>query len=184
MTVRTLLPYLIKNIHVIFHYLSRSHTAIVHKIELFSNKLFFVSGSHDKTLKVWNFNGECVQTLTDNDENGIRCLKLLYEGEKQLLLASSYNRIKMYDLTMAECVSVLTSHGSDILCMELLTNQPSMNVLASGDQEGRIKLWDLKRMLFTKNLLGHKNDILCLKVNFLKIYFHSDSFKNYFINLQ
>jgi WD40 repeat protein len=110
-----------------------------------------------------------VQTLTDNDDNGIRCLKLINEekeeGDKrQLLLASSYNRIKLYDLDKCECVSVLHSHGSDILCMEQLTDQGSANVLASGDQEGRIKLWNLKRMLFMKNLLGHKNDILCLKV--------------------
>ena len=142
----------------------------MHKIEIFPNKCSFISGSHDKNIRIWNLNdlgGECVETLLDDDGNGIRCLKLVNEG--QYLISSSFTNLTVWDVGKGERLNVLRSHWCEILCLELFSVDDE-HLLASADQGGNILLWNLKTMTMKTTMHAHKGDILCLKVIEIKIY--------------
>ena len=98
-----------------------------------------VSGSKDKTLKVWDLNsGECLQTLTGHSRN-VKCLVLLYNGH---VASGSYDKtIKIWNIEKGQCIKTLQGHSGLVLILEVLVNDD----LLSCSSDKTIKVWYLKK---------------------------------------
>lgn len=70
----------------------------------------FASGSHDKTIKLWDAQKpqKALNTLTGN-KNGIWSLNYSHDG-KRLLSASSEGLCKIWDVKSGKCTTELTAH--------------------------------------------------------------------------
>ena len=88
-------------------------------ILLFSNPNFsgniIVSGSTDRTLKVWDSeNGACVHTLYGHTST-VRCMHL---HKNRVVSGSRDATLRMWDIVTGECLHVLLGHVAAVRCVQ------------------------------------------------------------------
>ena len=115
---------------------------------------FIVSCSDDKTIKFWNIYSQKKNKfefeLINSEEEGIQTIKQINEN---LLISSSYNKLKIWDLNLKNVIKIFSGHQKDIMSICLLNN----NKIISGSYDKTIKIWDINNNECEKNLIGHKS---------------------------
>ncbi|XP_067682984.1 F-box/WD repeat-containing protein 7-like [Haliotis asinina] len=128
-----------------------------------------VSGSSDKTVKVWNIRTNApwsVQTLVGHSGT-VRCLHL--EGSR-LVSGSSDKTIKVWDLSTRDswssiaCKVTMIGHTDTVRCLQVDDDK-----VISGSYDKTLKVWDLKTGNCRRTLRGHNAAVLCVHFNESKI---------------
>lgn len=128
-----------------------------------------VSGSSDKTIKVWNIRTNAqwsVQTLVGHSGT-VRCLHL--EGNR-LVSGSTDCMIKVWDLSTQEswssiaCKVTMMGHTDTVRCLQV----DDLKVV-SGSYDKTLKVWDLSTGKCTMTLRGHQAAVLCIHFNDTKV---------------
>ena len=95
----------------------------------------------DKTIRLWNINGELLHTLTGHT-NTIRSIKFSPDGKN--LASSSLDRtIKLWDLG-GNLLHTMYGHQDHIWDVEF---SPDGKILASSSRDKTVKLWNLQQEL-------------------------------------
>lgn len=124
-----------------------------------------VSGSHDKTIKVWNVKTNSpwsVMTLAGHSGE-VRCLHL--EGNR-LVSGSTDLTIKVWDLSISvawssiACRVTMVGHTDTVRCVQM---DQAMDQVVSGSYDTTLKVWQLKTGLCTKTLRGHSGPVLAIQ---------------------
>ncbi len=115
------------------------HSEGIRCLTISPNGQILATGSHDKTIKLWDLpSGQLRATLTGHS-HWIKSLAISPDG--QILASGSYDKtIKLWDLPNGQLRATLTGHSGNIEC---LTISPDSQILASGASDKSIKLWDL-----------------------------------------
>ena len=107
-----------------------------------------ISGSDDKTIKIWkDYNN--IKTIEEHD-NSIRSLCQI---NKNYFASGSFDcSIKIWDINTWECIQTLIGHDSNIICVISLNNNnqknPNLNyikkplLIASCSNDKTIKIWE------------------------------------------
>lgn len=128
-----------------------------------------VSGSSDKTIKVWNIRTNAqwsVQTLVGHSGT-VRCLHL--EG-KRLVSGSTDKSIKVWDLSTQEswssiaCKVTMIGHTETVRCLQVDDDK-----VVSGSYDKTLKVWDIKSGECRITLRGHQAAVLCVHFNDTKL---------------
>lgn len=123
-----------------------------------------VSGSHDKTIKVWNVKTNSpwsVMTLAGHSGE-VRCLHL--EGNR-LVSGSTDLSIKVWDLDIQQCWSsiacrvTMVGHSDTVRCV--LMNRKKDRVI-SGSYDTTLKVWGLKTGVCQATFWGHSGPVLAI----------------------
>ena len=115
-----------------------------------------VTGSHDKTVRVWDAKGQCLRCLEHLVH--VNALAVLPCG---LLATGSDNIIRAWDTETGQCVFLLRGHMSRVSALAMLPD----GRLASGSTDKSIKLWDLgtRKCVHTNENSGDGiNAMVCL----------------------
>ncbi len=118
-----------------------------------------VSGSHDKTIKVWNLlSGECEATFSGHTDY-VRALTVLQDG--RLASGSADNTVKIWNLLTGECEATLSGHASYVYALTVLQD----GRLASGSHDNTIKVWNTPLTEQCEATLSdHTNHVMALAV--------------------
>ncbi|KAJ3197220.1 hypothetical protein HK101_005250 [Irineochytrium annulatum] len=102
-----------------------------------------VTGSLDKTVKIWDIDtGECLKTLFGHEE-GVWCVS---SDTLRIVSGSNDHRVNVWDLENGEYMYSLTSgHSGPVTCCHM-----SDTKIATGGDDGNVIFWDFK----------HKDDVL------------------------
>ncbi|XP_022245802.1 probable E3 ubiquitin ligase complex SCF subunit sconB [Limulus polyphemus] len=128
-----------------------------------------VSGSSDKTIKVWNIRTNSpwsVMTLVGHSGT-VRCLHL--EGNR-LVSGSSDCTIKVWDLSTQHtwssiaCKVTMVGHTDTVRCLQVDDEK-----VVSGSYDQSLKVWNIKTGLCKMTLRGHEGAVLCLQFDESKI---------------
>lgn len=128
-----------------------------------------VSGSSDKTIKVWNIRTNAqwsVQTLVGHSGT-VRCLHL--EGNR-LVSGSTDCMIKVWDLSTQEswssiaCKVTMTGHSDTVRCLQVDDQK-----VVSGSYDKTLKIWDINSGRCKLTLRGHQAAVLCVHFNDTKV---------------
>ncbi|KAG2192369.1 putative platelet-activating factor acetylhydrolase ib alpha subunit [Mucor mucedo] len=100
---------------------------------------YVITGSRDKTIKIWNTNGQLLHNMVGHD-NWIRGL-VVHPSGKYLLSASDDKTIKIWDLKTGRCSKTLEAHSHFVTCIAYCHTSP---VVATGSVDQTIKLWQCR----------------------------------------
>ncbi|KRX76925.1 F-box/WD repeat-containing protein 7 [Trichinella sp. T6] len=122
-----------------------------------------VSGSTDRTVKVWDSEtGECIHTLYGHTST-VRCLAL--KGNI-LVSGSRDSNLRVWNIDTGECIRVFYGHLAAVRCVQFDGKR-----VVSGAYDYTIKVWDISTPsdLPVHTLLGHTNRVYSLQVFFFAV---------------
>lgn len=103
-----------------------------------------VSGSRDKTVKLWNTLGECKYTITEDGHQGwVTCVRFSPSAKNPLMVSGGMDKVvKVWSLSNCKLVTNLVGHTGFI---NAITVSPDGSLCASGGKDGTAMLWDLNK---------------------------------------
>ena len=163
------------------------HQNAVQAVAIAPNRQMLVTGSSDKTIKLWNLpklwekdpqnpgDAAAFLTATLRGHTG-RVRALAISSDSQTLASGSNdNTIKLWNLapegetggyarndSPPYLRSTLTDHVGAVYALAFL---PDRNILISGSADWTIKIWDLTTQQTIKTLRGHQGSIRALAVS-------------------
>ena len=124
------------------------HTAAnVNCVEWHPNCNYIITGSDDKTARLWDIQSGRTVRLLDGCGAGINTVKVSPGG--QYAAASDYNGVvHVWDLGMGKKItelrSQLSSHKQDAVMVHALSFSPCGTALATGGDDSCVRLWDVR----------------------------------------
>ena len=124
----------------------RGHTKAIKCLQVTSLESYSIplaiSGSLDKTLKIWDVKcGSCIQTLNGHSD-GVWCMAVL--GKRHIVSGSKDDYLKVWDLNTGNCLHTLEGHSSWVSCVTTFGE----DVVVSGSNDKNLKVWQLKEAKF------------------------------------
>jgi WD40 repeat protein/serine/threonine protein kinase len=129
------------------------HTGGVEAVAITPDGQQFVSGSEDKTLRVWNLaRGECLRTL-EGHTGGVEAVAITPDG-RQVVSGSWDETLRVWDLSRGECLRTLEGHKE---CVSAVAITPDGRQVVSGSWDETLRVWDLASGECLRTLEGHTN---------------------------
>jgi WD40 repeat protein len=136
------------------------HDSVVTSVNFSPDGKTLVSGSGDKTIKLWNVEtGQEIRTLKGHD-SVVSSVNFSPDG-KTLVSGSWDNTIKLWNVETGKEIRTFKGHD------ELVTSvnfSPDGKTLVSGSWDKTIKLWNVETGQEIRTLKGHDNSVI--SVNF------------------
>ncbi len=137
------------------------HTGSVWSIALGSNGQTLVSGSSDKTIKVWNLDtGQLLRTLSRHSDT-IRSVTLSSDGQT-LVSGSGDKTIKIWNLQTGKLLRTLSGHSGPVWSVALSRDGQT---LVSGSEDNTIKIWNLQTGELRHTLFGHSGQVFSVALS-------------------
>ncbi|QLE57665.1 WD40 repeat domain-containing protein [Nostoc sp. TCL26-01] len=143
-----------------------SHTLIGHTDAvwsvIFSNDgKTVVSGSTDKTIKVWNLDtGEVISTLRGH-RDVVRAMALSHDGQT-LISGSGDKTIKIWDFQTLKLKRTLSHHASPVWSVAI---SPDGQTLVSGHEDGTINIWNFPTGQLLRTIKGHEGRVFSVAMS-------------------
>ena len=101
-----------------------------------------VSGSRDKSIKLWNTLGVCKYTIQDEGHSDwVSCVRFSPNSSNPIIVSAGWDKlVKVWDLANVRLKTNLIGHSGHLNCV---TISPDGSLCASGGKDGYAMLWDL-----------------------------------------
>ncbi|KAJ2356963.1 U3 small nucleolar RNA-associated protein [Coemansia sp. RSA 2618] len=121
-------------------YTFQAHDKDINSIRIAPGNRIFVTGSQDKTAKVWDTDtGKPLGTLQGH-RRGVWNIAIS-PTDRVIATASSDRMIKLWSLSDFACLKTFEGHTNSVLCVEFVAGGQQ---LISTGSDGLIKLWNIK----------------------------------------
>ncbi|CAI2374585.1 unnamed protein product [Moneuplotes crassus] len=119
----------------------------------------FISGSHDRTIKIWDLNTlKCIKT-TSEDSKGIWCLDYSPSG-KEILSSSGSGVCKIWDAKTGKATEKLSAHKGSTYWGAY---SESGNLMVTGGFDKTIYVWSRKKTSKPAlKLIGNQSKVRCV----------------------
>jgi len=131
------------------------HTDVVDSVEITYDGNIGVSGSWDKTLRLWNLDsGVCLNILEGHlwEPTSV----VITPDGKRIISGSRDHTLRLWDLESGASLKVLMGHTNIV---ESVAITPDGKRVVSGSQDNTIRLWDLENGNCIKVLEGHSSNV-------------------------
>ena len=127
------------------------HTDRVRSLSWSPNGKYIASGSHDKTIKIWNAQSStCIRTLTGHTA-WVDSVSWSPDGKH--VASSSWDKtVRIWDASTGTCICTLKGHTKDI---NSVSWSPDGKHIASGSWDETVKIWDATNSTCIHTLTGH-----------------------------
>ena len=129
-----------------------NHTSAVYSVAM--NDKYIVSGSYDNSIKIWNYDGELINTLKGHS-SAVRSVAM---NDKYIVSGSDHNSIKIWNYD-GELINTLKGHSSAV-CSVAMNDK----YIVSGSYDNSIKIWNYDGELIN-TLKGHSSAVSSVAMN-------------------
>ncbi|BBD59441.1 serine/threonine protein kinase [Nostoc sp. HK-01] len=139
----------------------KSHSHYVKTLSISQNGKTLVSGSSDKTIKIWNLaDGSLIRTISGHNSGVIA---VAISPDNQTLVSSSNDQtIKIWNLETGTLIHTLKGHEGAVWSIAI---SPDGQTLVSGSGDKTIKIWNLKTGQLVKKLTSHLSSVMSLAIS-------------------
>jgi WD40 repeat protein len=141
----------------------RGHADAVNALALSKDGQFLITGSADKTVKLWDMrSGKVRKTFSGHTGN---VTGVAFSPDFRWIVSGSNDRtLKVWDLVTAKELQTLTGHAEGVNCIALA---PDASWVASASDDNTVRLWPLKDGLLDREreavvLEGHQRQVTCV----------------------
>ncbi len=119
------------------------------------DKNLLVSGSRDKTLKVWHIpSGTCVRTIEDEHDGSILCMRV-DKKNNILMTGSSDATCTISSLPELKPILKLRGHGHSVLDVCLVND----DCIVTSSRDHTLRVWDRHTGEELRQMLGHSASV-------------------------
>jgi WD40 repeat protein/serine/threonine protein kinase len=139
------------------------HTGPVRSMCMSADGYLVLSGSYDKTLRLWDIEtGQCLRIFTGH-ENSVESVCMSVDG-RLALSGSADKTLKLWDIKNGKCLHTLTGHTDSVKSVCLSIDD---RLALSGSADKTLKLWDIKNGKCLRTFTGHTGSVesVCLSVD-------------------
>ena len=120
-----------------------SHTKDVLSVAFSVDNRQIVSGSRDKSIKLWNTIGECKMTVDEAHADWVSCVRFSPMTSNPIIVSGGWDKlVKVFNLSNCKLKCNLSGHGGYI---NTVTVSPDGSLCASGGKVrrlvGRFSAW-------------------------------------------
>lgn len=133
------------------------HRSPIHSIDI--QKQLIVSGSSDRSIKLWNLRGANLSTLMGHTRT-ITSLQLINNASR-LFSGSRDHLVRLWDIQLTVCASEFRAHTAPVSAVSFRGE----NILVSGGADKQIFLWDIRKPNPIHTLRGHNSEIVSLEID-------------------
>ncbi|MCF4965671.1 serine/threonine-protein kinase [Nostoc sp. CMAA1605] len=138
----------------------RGHSGKVSSVGISQDGKTLVSGSYDKTIKLWNLaTGEEIRTLTGHSKS-VNSVAISPDGNTLASGGGEGNAIKLWNMATGEENRPLT--GGYFNSVNSIAISPDGKTLASANDGDTIELWNLATGKQIRTLKGHPENLLSI----------------------
>jgi serine/threonine protein kinase len=130
----------------------RGHGGSVWSVTFSPDGKFLASGSHDKTVKVWEI-GRWREVATLRRHGDI-VYSVSFSPDGKFLASGSYGTVKVWEVGRWREVATLRGHQSWVYSVSF---SPDGKFLASGSGDYTVKVWEVGRWREVATLRGHQD---------------------------
>jgi hypothetical protein len=116
------------------------HTDWVRAIAVLPDGKRAVSGSNDRTLKLWDMeSGELIQTL-EGHTGWVNAIAVIPDG-KRAVSGSDDGTLKLWDMESGKLIQTLEGHTGEVTAIAVM---PDAKRAVSGSDDSTLKIWDME----------------------------------------
>jgi WD40 repeat protein len=129
------------------------HSGSVYAVAITPDGRHAVSGSYDKTLKIWDLNtGKIIRPL-EGHSGSVYAVAITPDGHRAV--SGSYdNSLKIWDLDTGNILRTLEGHSRSVTAIAIT---PDGRHAVSGSYDKTLKIWDLYTWRNIRSLEGHSD---------------------------
>lgn len=144
---------------IIFQSVLQGHTDRVMSVVFSSDGQVLASGSHDKTIKIWDLAKKEARTLQGREEPS-RVNAVAFSPDGKILVSGSDDQtVKLWNVVTGEQIFTFTGHKDKVYAVAF---SPDGKTIASGSKDRTIKLWSTDTYKEIHSIQGHSDEILCV----------------------
>ncbi|MEN9518227.1 MAG: hypothetical protein RLZZ381_815 [Cyanobacteriota bacterium] len=137
------------------------HSDAVFSVAISPDGQNFVSGSADKTVKLWNLHtGELLYEFIGHSGEVVTTA-ISPDGET-MVSGSRDKTINVWNLKTKQLLHTLRGHTNKIVCVAI---SPDGQTLFSGDEDAKIKIWNLESGKLLNSIDAHADEVEFLAVS-------------------
>jgi len=137
------------------------HSDLVISVAISPDGQTLVSGSSDKTIKIWNLaTGDLIRTLSGHSYS-VWSVAISPNG-KTLVSGSSDKTIKIWNLATGNLIRTLSGHSSLVSSVAI---SPDGQTLVSSSGDKTIKIWNLATGNLIRTLSGHSDLVISVAIS-------------------
>lgn len=132
------------------------HTSDVRAVATMPDSLTALSGSMDRTIRIWDLtSGRCRAVLRGHGD-GITSLVVSPSGT--LAVSGSLDTtFRVWDLASHQCLAAVAEHEKAVTCLAI---SPDGGALVSGSYDRSVRVWDIPSLRCRAILTGHEAGVL------------------------
>ena len=136
------------------------HTSQILSVAVTHDNKYIISGSADRTLKVWNLLEKKHEFSLEGHTSAVHCVLVTLDNE-YIVSGSADKTLIMWNFQKKKKSGVLKHHTSPVLCLAITRDN---KCLVSGSADKSVMMWDIRNKTKIGLLTGHSAPVLSLVV--------------------
>ena len=140
------------------HRVIQGHQGWVRTIDVDPSNEWFVTGSNDRMIKIWDLATGILRLSLTGHTHNIRAVRV-HPQFKYLFSAGEDNMVKCWDLEQNKVIRHYHGHLSGVYCMDVHPTEP---YLFTGARDASVRMWDVRTKECVHVLGGHTHTVQCV----------------------